>query len=422
MSRIAKLVMVTENNNNKYYYMTENNGKIDIEYGRIGAANPSFTTKSISEWNKTYNSKIKKGYVDQTDILTETTIINPDQANDTSNKFLPSRSESVKNMVNRLLGWADSSVKRNYVVESKSVTQAQVDKAQLAIDEMQMYEFDKTDLVITISELNRKLLVYFSIVPRKMKNVKSYLFDATTFEELEKQRIEKLKIEQDTLDVMSGQVLLNKNMNNNDNNNTVVNDVDTNTDIITNSGLTITEVLDSQTISLIKEKMGDNAYQFNSAFEVRNTNSQNNYNNFVQSSNNKLTDILWHGSANENWWSIITTNLQIRPVASFGRMYGNGNYFASKFKKSYGYTSGRNSYWNKGNENIAVLGLYEVHLGNQKIIERHDSSCYSLDESVMKKQGFDSTHAKAGVSIMNDEFIVYNEHQCTLKYIIFVNA
>ena len=54
------LVMVTTNNNNKYYRMIPHGVTFEAEYGRVGAS-CQHASYSMSQWNKKYNEKIKKG-------------------------------------------------------------------------------------------------------------------------------------------------------------------------------------------------------------------------------------------------------------------------------------------------------------------------------------------------------------------------
>src|SRR5690554_4828818 len=77
------------------------------------------------------------------------------------------------------------------------------------------------------------------------------------------------------------------------------------------------------------------------------------------------TRLLYHGSRNENFWSIIQTGLKIKPAGAThtGSMFGAGQYFASKALKSIGYTSLKGSCWSNGNSNKAYLAIFEVNLG-----------------------------------------------------------
>lgn len=60
------LEMVTSQNNNKYYHMIEKgDGTFEALYGRIGSTEAR-AAYLMSQWNKKYNEKIRKGYVDTT--------------------------------------------------------------------------------------------------------------------------------------------------------------------------------------------------------------------------------------------------------------------------------------------------------------------------------------------------------------------
>jgi poly [ADP-ribose] polymerase len=134
----------------------------------------------------------------------------------------------------------------------------------------------------------------------------------------------------------------------------------------------------------------------------------------------KKKRLYFHGSRNENWFNILQTGLLIRPSGAVhtGSMFGDGIYFADKAQKSIGYTSLNGSYWARGGDNKAFLALFDVHLGKQKEILHHDSSCYSLSDKVLKKDGYDSVFAKGGADLRNNEFIVYNSAQCTVSHLI----
>jgi poly [ADP-ribose] polymerase len=120
----------------------------------------------------------------------------------------------------------------------------------------------------------------------------------------------------------------------------------------------------------------------------------------------------------------MTTGLLIRPSNAVysGSMFGDGIYFADKFQKSFGYTSGRGSYWAGGSANECVLALYDVHVGEQKKIKRHNSDCYKLCANVLDKEGFDSVFAEGGIDLRNNEYITYKSGQSTIKYLVIVNA
>ena len=115
------------------------------------------------------------------------------------------------------------------------------------------------------------------------------------------------------------------------------------------------------------------------------------------------------------------SGLVLRPANAVitGKMFGYGLYFADKAKKSYGYTSGRGSYWARGSSNRAFMTLYDVHLGNSLKIKHHESWCYDLTESKLKARGdYDSLFALGGADLRNNEYIVYNQSQCTARFFV----
>lgn len=427
MGQVAKLIMITPENNNKFYNMTENdNGTFSVEYGRVGA-NPQSQTYPMSKWQSTYNSKTKKGYVDNTELFIvedagdATTV----KTKSTFKDFLAERTAAVVNIVKKLQGWAKGSIEENYTVSSEDVTQKQVDKAQSVLDEIVVFNLSTA----TIIEFNNMLLSFYGIVPRKMKQVKDHLIPnnkelndllTTNKNYLTERKNLIITEEQATLDVMAGQVKLNTDESS-ESDETVVH-VDK--DIISASGLDIVEVTDTDVINKIKSMMADNKNKFKSAFEIVNIKTKSMMATHLGRTKNTKTELLWHGSRNENWWSIMTSGLLIRPsnAVHSGSMFGDGIYFADKFQKSYGYSSGRNSYWAKGNANEAVLALYEVHVGEQKHIKKHDSSCYKLNHKVLAQDNFDSVFAHGGIDLRNNEYIVYQSPQSTIKYLVIVEA
>ena len=63
------LVMVTASaNNNKYYKQIPHGDSWTAEYGRVGSSSQR-REYPMSQWNSKYNEKIRKGYVDQSDLV-----------------------------------------------------------------------------------------------------------------------------------------------------------------------------------------------------------------------------------------------------------------------------------------------------------------------------------------------------------------
>ena len=176
-------------------------------------------------------------------------------------------------------------------------------------------------------------------------------------------------------------------------------------------------------ISLILKKLGHNKNQFVQAFHVTHCRTRENYENRLKSltGTSSNTDLLWHGSRNENWWSIIQNGLMLNPSSAIrtGAMFGCGIYFADKAQKSIGYSSLSGSYWTKGKDKTGFLSLFDVNVGKQMILQKSEHWHSRITEKSIKERGYDSVFAKSNDGFLrNNEFIVYNESQCTTHYII----
>lgn len=402
------LLMVTANNNNKYYRMiaSEDGQSFTAEYGRVGSSSQK-RTYPIYQWEKKYNEKIRKGYTDQTHLMEDLiTTIKPKKK---KSEYKPIEDEAIAEIVERLMTMARQKVQQNYRVESNQVTQAMVDEAQKLID--------KLVTIKTVGKFNDKLMELFTTIPRKMSNVN--LFLATSTDDFA--RI--IKDEQDLLDVMRGQVVTHAVEEEEPEDDQPVRDET----ILEAMGLTMESVSDEE-IELIKSKLGDCKDKFYQAWKVTNNKTQKRFDEFVAKEEIKDTRLFWHGSRNENWWSIINTGLVLRPTNAVitGKLYGYGIYFAPKARKSLGYTSLSGSYWARGNSSSAFMALMDVAYGDPYDVYSFDSKYNSLTyEGLQKfKSGANSLHAHAGADmgygnpLRNDEVIVYKEDQVTIKYLV----
>ena len=406
VKRVAKLIMVTAENNNKFYDMTENDdGSIDVVYGRVDVTSTSKHYEcGQRKWDALMNSKLKKGYEDVTALKAI------DTAAPTASGFTCISNSTIKSFVDELQRFANKSIQNNYTVTSEAVTQIQVDRAQEIIDAIVPLIKSRTGS----KAINEKLLDLYKVIPRRMKHVNDHLIPFTYIDNDSKvEFIEKLtSSEQATLDVMKGQVAVNTASKG-------TTTVKPRT-ILEAMGIAITKVTAAD-VTEIKKQLGGMASQYSKAFRVINKKTQASFDKFVSLAKSKKTRLFWHGSRNENWWSILDTGLMLRPsnVVTTGKMFGYGLYFADRAKKSVGYTSLRGSYWASGSSNKGFMALYDVHLGNPLKIKHHQSWCYELTERKLKSRGdYDSLFAEGGADLRNNEFIVYHQSQCTIKYIV----
>lgn len=393
------LVMVTANNNNKYYRMIPHGDTFSVEYGRVGASCQK-ASYSMSQWDKKYNEKVKKGYVDQTHLVQD--LIQKEEPT-TKDGYKEIVNKAIAEIVERLQSMAKQKIQQNYKVSSQQVTQAMVDEAQRVIDKL----MNSTK----VKEFNTILLELFGVIPRKMSNVKDYLAsNETDFARI-------LKDEQDLLDVMRGQVVQHTV----DNSKSETTEEEKGETILEAMGLEFEEVTDED-VAMIKSLLGDCRDKFYKAWRVKNIKTQKRFDDFVEKEKVSKTKLLWHGSRNENWWSIINTGLVLRPTNAVitGKMFGYGIYYAPKARKSLGYTSLSGSYWARGNSNSAFMALMDVAYGKPYDVHSFDSKYYNFNYERLQQTcpGANCLHAHAGAMLRNDEIIVYKEEQCTIKYLV----
>lgn len=159
------LVMVTASaNNNKYYKQIPHGNSWTAEYGRVGS-NPQRREYPMSQWDSKYNEKIRKGYVDQSDLVED--LIQVEKPSKSEYKEIENK--AIADIVEKLQSMARQAISDNYTISSNKVTQAMVDEAQNILTSL----LDVKD----VSKFNDILLTLFTTIPRKMSNVKSYLAD-----------------------------------------------------------------------------------------------------------------------------------------------------------------------------------------------------------------------------------------------------
>lgn len=392
------LVMVTAGaNNNKYYDMTPHGDSWTATYGRIGSGSQT-RTYPMSQWNSKYNEKINKGYVDQTDLVKD--LISTEKPKQSEYKEIENK--VIAEIVERLQAMARKAISENYTISSNKVTQAMVDEAQTILTSLLSIE-DK-------SEFNNTLLKLFTVIPRKMGSVRSYIAqDDTQFAKI-------ISREQDLLDIMKGQVVQKQ----------VIEEVKDDKPlydrtILEQLGLEFEECT-VEDVARIKVTLGSCSDKYHKAWKVKNIRTQKRFDDFVKDNNIKDVRLLFHGSRNENWWSIINSGLVLRPTNAVitGKMFGYGIYYAPKAKKSLGYTSLSGSYWANGNSSSGFMALMDVAYGKPYDVHSFESRFHTFDYAALQKAcpGANCLHAHEGSMLRNDEIIVYKEEQCTIKYLV----
>lgn len=393
-------------NHNKFYEMKQvSPNEFVVTYGRVEGGTPQTKRYPMHRWNSIYHNKTGKwrnGYIyrDVTKLRAVATA-----SGGSNDDGVSSISDvDVRRFIKALLSYTNRSVSSNYSVVSSQVTQAQVDKAQSLLNTLVSANKDT---------LNDLLLELYAVIPRQMKQVGDYLLEPAgnlTYNEFNRL----IAQEQDALDSMAQQVHSNVQ---------VATPTTSSGSILDRMGVQIRPAVGAE-YDLIRKQMQGQGNRVGKAFRVMNERTQVDFDNYLATVTNDYQRMLWHGSRNENWLSILERGLRIRPtgVVLTGAMFGNGVYFADRFQKSLGYTSVRGSYWARGTQDKGVMALFSVHLGNQLRIKHHESWCYNLSESKLKQRGdYDSLYAVGGADLINDEFVVYSPVQSTVAYVVEVN-
>ncbi len=393
MGKYCKLIMISSENNNKFYEMLEENGQITVKYGRVESTSVTIY-KPLYQWDSIVWEKEKKGYKNVTDLVSVKEEI--------KSKVVEEKTEQIKDVyvrefIDLLEKYTKGLVSTTYSVTPKSVTEQQIKEAQILIDELQNYKN------FTEAQTNSFLIKLYTTIPRRMKDVRLHLLPKLNLDKT-------LQQEQDNLDAMSSlidkkvevkakKVKVKKE-------NTVLDKIGVSMEL-TNS---------TPEIQYIVDQLNKQSYhKVHKIFKVVKQDEDEKLNTWIKNRKNKETRFLIHGTRMTSVLPIMEQGLKIRPQGSFqfsGKVYGDGNYFSETASKSLNYTGGTQD---------RVFFVYEVHTGNPFVYKGWwTGNSFQLTEKELNNRGFDSTFVEAGNGLLNSEIIVYNENQCSPKYIIWI--
>lgn len=127
-----------------------------------------------------------------------------------------------------------------------------------------------------------------------------------------------------------------------------------------------------------------------------------------------------HGTRAVNVQPIMASNLRLpkalKGVQITGSAFGHGIYFATDWKKSYGYTGHGSSYWVKGGT-IKSRGFFmflcDLTLGKPYMAKT------TMWDTTECPRGHDSVFAEQGrTSVANDEHVIFDANQQYIRYLI----
>lgn len=392
--RFCKLIMVTENNNNKWYQMEWNgvSPNFDVKYGRVESTSVT-TSYPVSDWDKKYNEKVKKGYKD----VTHTVAVKTEDPKPTSAAVAKTGDSLVDSFLEKMKRYTDGLVAKTYSVTFNSVTQSQIDEAQKYINDLNALASKKKR---DEKAINATLLNLYTVIPRYMSDVRGHLLPNIKLEKI-------LDEEQDNLDAMASQVKMYKPSKEKKKTQKSEN-------LLQIMGITMKESKNNQDIDYLL-KQAKNGKKVKAIFEVVKPAEDKVFDTWLKSQKDKSTKTLIHGTRCSSVIPILEIGLKIRPKGNFqfsGKVYGDGNYFSEVVTKSLNYT---------GYDNDSILLVYEVHTGNPYVYNGwYNGNAFPLNYQELQKRGFDSTYVKAGNGLLNSEIIAYKEEQCRIKKIIWL--
>ena len=412
------LVCVTSSNNNKFYRIIPDADQsgFTVEYGRIGA--PSFRTDHypIDMYDRKYYEKLKKGYVDQTNLV-KTAVM----ATSGEDGFKAIADKSVNELVKALRKYASDTIKQNYTISQSAVTQEMLDNAKSLIDDLNDMA-DNFGNGSSQQQFNDTLIKLFKTIPRKMNKVHDYLLNSTSSKDAEKIIDREQKLYDVLLANFQTQQAASANSANSTNASSNAGPTQT---ILEKFGLECELVVDQAKIDDIKCHLGQVASKFKRAYVVVNKKTQDAYSAFMAANPNCQTKLFFHGSKNENFWSILKNGLLLNPKASVtGKMLGNGIYGANKAIKSLNYTSLQGSYWSGGNSKIGYMAIFAFAIDPAKCYNVSTSSeistCHGMTWNKLQKiqPGATYVFAHKGPYLREDEVCIYREDQCTIRYLV----
>ncbi len=386
--------IVMEETGDGLFSITE--GQIGIKYGR---QRPKKYTRPIGEWEEFMTMKLNAGYLLYSDKKLE-----KKEVTTTSGEYKPLEDPMVKEIVEKLLFYAQKCMEENFTICVTDVPDEMLERGKKILDELALGYQD-----MSLAVFNNKLKTLFMSLPRRIPDINKKLAKRPAdFNDI-------LAAEQELYELMLSQVRQGKM------------DVSSSKTILEAFGIEI-EPVTKEEEGMIKKMMNSVAPRYHKAWRIKNLATEARIDRYCEKENltdGKGIDHLFHGSRSENFWSIITNGLTINPtgVVITGKAFGNGTYFAPDACKSIGYTSCYGSKWANGTESYAYMGIYKVATGKRYNGSQGCNSSLNWDRLQQICPGAHCTWAERRYSgFMMDEVIVYRDEQSTIEYLVEVSS
>lgn len=388
-----------ESNNYKFYHLKPSVSGIHVTYGRIGSdRGEAFGVKDIQQpypsylyWIR-YYEKLSKGYIDQSDIYLKSESDETVTDNEsTEGKGLRQSDEKQRkvNPFSAALYKRLQSCARQYI--ATQCIDVNVTKKQFVMSKQLLQELGETD---SVDAFNQKLMKLLTICPRKSRYVSELLARS-------KRDFSSIINREENL-VAAMEALLAPEPQNFD-------------DSFEAMGIEVYEATEKQKQEVLRHLSDTLKPKVKTIYRVINRKKKQNFDQYLEKENIQKVKQFWHGSRNENWFSIIVNGLQLNPNARItGKMFGDGIYFAPKADKSWNYTSYHGTHYAHGTSDTAYMGLCATAYGKPLNVE----CAGRYNQSQLKANGKNCVHAHAGKQLLNDEIIYYSEDAICLNYIV----
>lgn len=289
-------------NNTQIIMENFHDGTVRVTEGRVGIRvgrnKPHSFVITYESWDDFVTGKLKRGY-----IITKTQKM--DKREITKGGYAPISDIEVKEIVERLIQYADATISQNYTTKIDDISDEMI---QMATDILT--DLSQRKDIISVAEFNNRLKTLFAVIPRRIDNLSKVL--ATRKAEIN----DIIADEQELFDLIVSQLRDNK--------------IATCQKNILETKEMDWRIVTSEEKTHLISLMQDQGKRFLQAWRVENQKTRRNFNAFCAANNlNFENDVveLFHGSRNENFWSIVTNGLTVNPtgVVITGKMFGNGS-------------------------------------------------------------------------------------------------
>lgn len=371
-----------ESNNYKFYQMETLGNQVVAKYGRIGSSVGERFGEKETSFKKSlfwirYYEKLSKGYLDQSEFYLN------------KNSLVKSQESTTKDtsLYGRLLGFAKRMV-NHFLLSQSVITKGRIEKLSELVDKL-------ADASTSVQKFNDVLIRIMALSPRRVERVDSSLAHTQNdFQSIYER-------ENTLLNAMSSLI--------------VSEDESEEVSSFNDFGVEIYEATKEQREEVISKLSNQLVPKVKTIYRVIDKVQKEKFDKYCKENNIKTIKQYWHGSKNENWFSIISTRLKLHPNAAItGKMFGDGIYFAPSSMKSFNYTSFLGTTWARGSSNTSFMGLYATAYGTPKDVY----TAHRFNKDILKAEGKTCVHAHAGPSLLNDEIVFYDEDAMLLNYLV----